>query len=234
MCCSTLPAHAKPEATAKTNSETGLLFLHDNTLEPGLVLPAPPAADSAEGKTELALVRKTVESSSSERIKQAAYDDAHESAEIYEGTIPGLTFASLPVTAKLFRDLENDQEIITKNAKKHFARKRPFQIDPTMPTCVPSSQDEKPTSYPSSHTTMGYATGVVLAHLIPEKATAIYEKAQDYAKSRVICGVHFPSDLVASQTLGTAIAVELLENPDFQKEFDAAKAELVKAGLTHP
>jgi len=48
----------------------------------------------------------------------------------------------------------------------------------------------------------------------------------------MVCGVHFRSDLVAGQSLGTALALKLMETPAFETDYAAAKAELVQAGLT--
>jgi acid phosphatase (class A) len=73
--------------------------------------------------------------------------------------------------------------------------------------------------------------GVVLASLMPDKAQAILTRASQFAENRLVCGVHFRSDIVAGQTLGTVIAVDLMQNADFRKEYDAAAAELSAAHL---
>ncbi len=46
-------------------------------------------------------------------------------------------------------------------------------------------------SYPSGHATSAYATAILLAAMVPEKATAIFERADRYAENRVIAGVHY-------------------------------------------
>ncbi len=209
------------------------IFLKDNLLDPALLLPVPPTPDSAEGRAQLDEARAIVKSSSPERIKRAAEDDANESVALYSTVLPGFDLSKLPMTAKLFKDVENDQDYVTNAAKIHFARKRPFELDNSIPTCVPSPLGKAPRSYPSGHTTLGFTDGIVLAHLMPAKAETIFARAQDYGYSRVVCGVHFTADTIASQSLATGIAIELMQNPKFQKEFDAAKAELVAAGLTN-
>jgi acid phosphatase (class A) len=71
-----------------------------------------------------------------------------------------------------------------------------------------------------------------LANLIPEKAQVILARSADFALSRVICGVHYPSDIIASQALGTEIGTLLLRNAALKPQLDAARAELRTAGLT--
>lgn len=48
----------------------------------------------------------------------------------------------------------------------------------------------------------------------------------------MVCGVHYRSDVNAGQVIGTAVALAMLQNPRFQTEMAAAKAELIAAGLT--
>jgi acid phosphatase (class A) len=232
------PTNAAPVATnaapTPAKPKPALVYLSPDFLaNPGLILPVPPKPDSVEGKLELAAVKAVQAAASPERIALATRDDKVESVWLYSDVLPaGFTPEKLPLTAKLFEAASNDQGIEANVFKPFFARIRPFDVDHSIKTCVPSTYGKVPRSYPSGHTTLGYSLGIVLAHLMPEKAEIILSRAKVYGESRVVCGVHFPSDAVASQALGTAIALELLRNPAFKKDFDAAKAELVTAGLT--
>lgn len=222
--------------TAPAKPAPKKLFMSGDLLDPALTLPAPAKPETAEGKAQLDEVRAIVKASTPAEIEQAAKDDANESIALFTETLSGFDLAKLPMTAKLFHDVENDQEIVTKAAKVHFARLRPYELDPSIPTCVPSkptAPGKTPSSYPSGHSTLGFTDGIILAHLIPAKAGVILTRAQEYARNRVVCGVHFSSDAIASEALATGMAVEMMQNADFQKEFAAAKAELVAAGLTN-
>ncbi|ESQ82539.1 hypothetical protein AEAC466_16875 [Asticcacaulis sp. AC466] len=221
---------ATPAPAAKATLKP--IFISPDRLNPATLLPAPPKVDSAESRADLEIVRAVVKASSPARIKQAAEDDENESINLYSSVLPGFDLSKLPATALLFKHVENDQSYATKKAKTFFARKRPFELDQSIPTCVPSPLGKAPTSYPSGHSTLGFTDGIILAHLMPAKADVIFTRAQDYAHNRVVCGVHFVSDTVASQALATGIAVEIMGSPQFQQEFAAAKAELVAAGLT--
>ena len=208
-------------------------LLAPDALRPEWLLPAPPADDSVQGQAELALVKR-ISSEASPDVKAAAdHDGATENVTFFADTVPGFDVAKLPATKKLFDEVANEEEGRTKLFKTYFARKRPYQRDASITICASEGKGTtKPNSYPSGHTTLGFSEGVVLASLIPEKNQAILARAKLYAEHRVVCGVHYPSDTVAGQTLGTALALKLMEVPSFQADFAAAKAELVKAGLT--
>ena len=229
------PTDAAPAAKAAASAKAApkLIYLPADFLaHPGTLVPPPPTPDSAEGKRDLAAVKLLQASADPARIALAAADDKNETVWFYGDVLPGFTKATLPMTAKLFDAAENDEEIEADRFKTFFARVRPFDLDKTLQVCVPTAYHAKARSYPSGHATLGYSLGLVLAHLIPEKADAILTRARVYGENRVICGVHFPSDIAASQALGTAVALEFMRAPAFKTAFAAAKAELVAAGLT--
>jgi acid phosphatase (class A) len=205
----------------------------DFLAHPDALVPKPPKADSPEGERDLTAMKALQAAAAPERIARAVADDKTETVWAFADVLPGFTEAKLPLTAKLFEAARLDQEEEADHFKTFFARQRPFDIDRTVKVCVPTTYGAKPRSYPSGHATLGYSLGIVLANLIPEKAEAILTRAKAYGESRVICGVHFPADLSASQGLGTAIALEFMRSPAFKKDFAAAKAELTAAGLTN-
>jgi acid phosphatase (class A) len=58
---------------------------------------------------------------------------------------------------------------------------------------------------------------------------AILARAADYAYSRVICGVHYPSDGNASKLAAYSMMSILVNNPQFKQELDAARVEIRNA-----
>ena len=201
-------------------------------VEPLRLLPPPPADGSERQKAELDELRAIQATRSASRLTLAQWDDVHEDASLFAPTL-GLKFdlAALPATAKLLAVVDNDQEVAAKAAKAAFHRRRPWTFDPSLVGCPRGDKPDPLTSYPSGHTTTGYSIGVVLAALMPGKAADIMARASEYADSRLVCEVHFRSDIVAGQTLGTAIAVMVLKSPGLQPQIEAAKAELKAAGL---
>ena len=231
-----LPTEAapKPAGAPKAPAAPKFNFLPADFLShPGFLLAAPPKPDSQPTRDEIAALKAMQAEASPERIAMAAADDKNETIWFFADVLPGFEAAKLPMTDKLFKAARHDEDQEANVFKVYFSRLRPFDVDHTVKTCVPSTYGAAPRSYPSGHATLAYSLGPILASLIPEKADVIMARARTYAENRVICGVHFPSDLAASEALGSAVATELMHSAAFKTAYDAAKAELVKAGFTH-
>jgi acid phosphatase (class A) len=65
--------------------------------------------------------------------------------------------------------------------------------------------------------------------MLPEKKAELYRRIADYARSRMIAGVHFRSDVEAGKMIGAAVVVSLFAKPDFLEAFDGAKTCVRKA-----
>ena len=59
-----------------------------------------------------------------------------------------------------------------------------------------------------------------------EKKMEILDRAAQYASNRVVCGVHFPSEVEAGKIAGTVIAAFDFQNLVFQEDYGKAKAEV--------
>jgi len=217
-----------------------LIALTPSEIDPSRLLPPPPADGSPTQEREMIDVEHLLASRSPERFASAKWDAAHEDPSAFRTTL-GAAFdlAKLPATARLLAIVVNDQALAASAAKEYFHRK--FPVAAAVPTnytewtcdAAPRKPDAiPPRSYPSGHTTLGYALGTVLANLVPEKAQAILARAQEYGYSREVCGDHYHSDVEAGHALGTAVGLRLLENAALKTEFEAARAELRAAGLT--
>ena len=66
---------------------------------------------------------------------------------------------------------------------------------------------------------------------MPGNAQVILAHASDYVESRLVCGVHYRSDLEAGHVLGTALVARLMTKPAFAAEVEAARAELTAAHI---
>jgi len=205
-------------------------LLEQAGFDPALLLPPPPADDSVAGKEELAELHRIDQTRNAADIAQARTDDAVKNATIFTDAVgPGFDLARLPATAALFQTVRVEEKAAADRAKDHFRRNRPWITDPGLHPC--SSNDEPQSSYPSGHTTMGYAMASILARLIPSKAPAILARAARYAHGRLVCEVHFPSDVAAGQAYGMMVAERLMQIHAFRTQYDAAAAELAAAHL---
>jgi acid phosphatase (class A) len=206
-------------------------FLSPAQTDPAKLLPPPPADRSEVQSAELAELHRIEQTRTPARLAQAEADSKNETVTLFAGVLgPTFDIAKLPATAKLFNDIDAEESSVTGAAKKYFHRNRPYVFDPSLKDCGHSPLGGQ-TSYPSGHTTVGFAMGVVLASLVPSKAQAILARSADFGFSRMVCGVHYRSDVVAGQVLGTVIAEDLLENAAFEKEYAAAKTELEAAHI---
>jgi acid phosphatase (class A) len=218
-------------AAAADHPKRVLIVLDAEAFDPGRVLAPPPPEGSDVQKAELAALHQIQTTRTRARLEQARQDGAHEDIFIYAAAIgPAFDLNALPATRRALQTVANDQAIIAKIAKDDFKRPRPYAVDPTIEGCEHSTT--KPlTSYPSGHATLSYSLASVLTALLPQKADAIQARADDYAYSRLVCGVHYRSDLEAGRRLGTWIGQALLASPAFQPQLAAARAELKAAGF---
>ena len=217
--------HAAPAAEEKAKGVSPADFFVDPaSVDLQRYLAPPPAQDSAQTQKEFAEIRHLQETRTPEREK-IAQDDQVETvfAVVRDGLGPHFTAQDLPVTAVFFQQLLAVEGKVVDPAKDAWARKRPAVIDSTIKPCVKPSTSG---SYPSGHTTVAYMTALVLSDLLPEHRAEIFESASRFAESRIICGVHYRSDIEASKTAAAVIIMQARTNPAFQKGFTQSKAEM--------
>jgi acid phosphatase (class A) len=87
--------------------------------------------------------------------------------------------------------------------KFYYNRTRPYKRFPQQITPLSTSTSEHTPSYPSSHSLQAFAIQKHLTKLYPEHAAGISATANRIADSRVIGGVHYPSDKEFARHLAT-------------------------------
>ena len=195
--------------------------------DPAHFLPPPPEDGSPRALAELAETKKIMAEATPAQRAAAASDDGNENGTIFAVVLgPAWDLAKLPATAKVINEVTASEGPFSDVAKNEFHRRRPWIVDTTIQTCAPHRPSQDMQSYPSGHTTVGYGMGVVLANLMPNPAQAILGRSAQFAENRLICGMHFRSDIVAGQQFGTIMAIRLMQNPQFQADMAAAKTEL--------
>lgn len=78
--------------------------------------------------------------------------------------------------------------------KFYYNRIRPYKRFPQQITPLSTTTSEHTPSYPSSHSLQAFAIQKHLTKLYPEHAAQVSATASRIADSRVIGGVHYPSD----------------------------------------
>ena len=81
-------------------------------------------------------------------------------------------------------------------------------------------------SYPSGHTSVGWAWALILSEVAPNQRDQILQRGMDYGRSRNICNVHWHSDVQAGQLIGAATVAQLHTNPEFRADLRAARTEV--------
>lgn len=134
--------------------------------------------------------------------------------------------ASAPAVLALLTRTRSDAALGSSRAKGVYQRARPF-IGNAQPICVPRDEDlaSRP-SYPSGHATLGWTLGLVLAELAPDRAAQIMSRARAYGESRVVCGVHFASDIEAGRETGATVFAALQADLRFQADLAKAREEM--------
>jgi len=220
---------------AQTRAPRQAVFVSAEQLDAWSIVPNPPADHSREGDAELAEVLRLQKTRGPEQIAHAQADDAEEDIFIFRDVLGDkFTAAALPQTALLSSHLHNDEGIVGGTAKKHFARLRPFNFDSSVKPVCKTNADVTDYGYPSGHSLTGYLEALALIQMVPEKRDAILARADDYAHSRVVCGVHYPSDTIASKLTAYAMMGIMMNNSQFKEELAAARNETRRLlGLMH-
>ena len=140
-----------------------------------------------------------------------------------------ITAQTAPLTTALLARVRVDARAVVDPPKEHYRRKRPYLVDPG-PTCVLQAPSLAASpDYPSGHSTFGWAAGLILAELAPDRATPILIRARAYGESRLVCGVHSQSAVEAGRTNGSILVAALHGSPEFRRDLDAARAEIAAA-----
>ena len=198
------------------------------------ILPPPPAPGSKREAGDREVFAATRGLAGTPRWSLATEDaNLAQGAAMFSCAV-GVTLdaASAPALAALFRRAGMDTPAVTDPPKNHYGRPRPYS-EPgatTAPVCVAKSEGlTKNPSYPSGHASISWTWGLILAELAPDRASEILGRARSIGESRVVCGVHYPSDIEAGRTTGAALVAALHGDAAFRADMDKARAEL--AGL---
>jgi acid phosphatase (class A) len=223
LLCVLAAGAALSAAMAQEENPASLHFLKAGQVDLTKILPAPPKpASKAQAKDmAISLAWQTRRTPAMEALAKA---DSDRSVFRF-GVIFGDAFAKdrLPVATRFFEEVAGDERIVGAAAKNYWNRPRPFVTSSRIHTCV----EQPPTnSYPSNHATIGMLYAEILARMLPEQRLRILARAEEYAQDRVICGVHYTSDIEAGKRAGAIEAFAMLPNAAFKREFAEAKAEI--------
>lgn len=138
-----------------------------------------------------------------------------------------LTPQNAPKTTALLGKARWDVRRAVNRPKDYYKRQRPFMIDEG-PICDEPHREELKSSpdYPSGHNSWGWTVGLVMAELVPDRASDILVRARAFGESRLVCGVHNLSAVEAGRLNGSAIVTALHGSPQFRSDMAAAAKEI--------
>ena len=195
------------------------------------LLPPPPMAGSLTEQHELQTVLGVQATRTADDAAAARADTEHSVFRFADVFGDSFKPATLPRTAAFFGRVADYDKAAVKSAKNYWHHPRPPVVSPQVQPLAQEKPDDW--GYPSGHATLGYSAAVLLSNMVPEKRAAIFARADLYALHRVVMGVHFPSDVEAGRLSGTVIGAELLHDPEWQADYEAARSEL-RAALGLP
>ena len=187
--CQTAPVKSaapstSPEEVGEFRKGSGYLngYLDRKDLPDSLALvPPPPAPGSARQAADLQQHQQTRALRNTPRWDYAFKDvnlKFPEAAGVFSCALDvPISQETTPHLNMLLRRTLVDAGFATYKAKDHYNRKRPFaELGET--TCAPKEEAHlsKDGSYPSGHAALGWAWGLILAGLAPDKANALLQR----------------------------------------------------------
>ena len=194
------------------------------------VLGPPPVADSPWDRADEGLV-EALQTVDDTRWQTAVLDQKELYSRFTEAFGKPIDRNGSPVLVALLDHAIGDANTTASAAKDYFHRPRPFQRLQLQRVCektTPPKPDPNPTrgdGYPSGHSVRGWTVAMILARVAPDRAEAVMKRAEVYQESRLVCGMHFPSDVEAGHDVASAVVSRLDSSAAFQADLARARKE---------
>jgi acid phosphatase (class A) len=127
----------------------------------------------------------------------------------------------LPLTTELLSRTIHDAMVYMVEFKLKYARARPYVVEPKLKVAQPLPHG----AFPSGHSFGSFVNAEMLSRLAPDRREELLNSAQEFAWSRELLGVHYPSDSEAGRIWAAEFVKFLFENKQFVKDFEAVKQE---------
>jgi acid phosphatase (class A) len=197
------------------------------------LVPPPPASGSAGEAADVAVYGSQAALRDTPRWRLAAADadvSFPHAAGVFSCALDiPITERETPNLYELLQRVMVDAGQSTSAAKSKYRRPRPYVVYDD-PICVPEHTRvlRDNAAYPSGHAAAGWAWALVLAELVPDRLTDVLRRGLEFGQSRVVCGVHWQSDVEAGRTVAAAVVARLHAEPAFTAQMARARAEIAQ------
>jgi len=201
----------------------GAFYIAPENLLPSLLVPPPAEGSMAQHKQIQAVIAAQKHITAADRV--ALRDEQHMRIAIVT-EIMGDDFSRehKPKTFALLDHVMADARSITEADKNYWHIRRPYLCDAHVKLLVDPINASP--AYPSGHTAESRVIAEVLGLLYPDKLAALRMRAEAIAWHRVEAGVHYPADLESGRMLAMLIMGGLMQNDDFRRDLESARAEV--------
>ena len=160
----------------------------------------PPDNDSEETRAELMEIADRMELASSEEKHKAQEYDIRYSDEFINYCV----HHGLPLNKSKIMRMVHEMAAMDRKIKYHFNRPRPEQMANILGIKFPNAfaVTAHTPAYPSGHSTGSRTLALYLSNLFPSHKQEFLNMAEECGMSRIILGVHYPSDHEAGVSLG--------------------------------
>lgn len=198
------------------------------------LIPPPPAPGSTAFALDEELKRAVLPLRDTPIWDMAAHDSDLSIQSVADGFSCALKIVlTKRETPALFRLLErtlSDVKSAVSIAKKKYGRPRPF-VAGNERTCTPEYERRmrKSGSYPSAHTAAGWVWALILSELAPERGDEALAHGISLGDSRIVCNVHWLSDVQEARIVAAAVVARLHSDPAFRADLELARVELAES-----
>jgi acid phosphatase (class A) len=207
-------------------------YLSGATADFVAIFTPPPARDSPATRVELDELLELQKTRTAAAVAAARADRKTEIERFYGALgFPAGKDPDLPLLRALAAQVEDDTRPYVRAAKEKFRRLRPYEIEPRLAPCIDNVRGDL--SYPSGHANYGYVMAYLLRDMVPERDAQLSARADEFARQRLVCGVHFRSDIEAGRRGAEWLVRRFLASEAYRAAAQLARAEL-RAALKLP
>lgn len=189
------------------------------------ILPPPPTPGDPRATDDHATFGATRLIAGTGRWALATRDVTADRFSVFACAMGGrLDAKTAPAVARVFARM-GDNGMVGR-AKDGFATPRPYLDQPGAICEAKTAHLAANGDYPSGHTSNGWATALILAELMPARATEILRRGRRYGESRYICGAHSRSAVEAGFMAGAVLVSRLHAEASFRADIEQARREL--------